>query len=311
MTKPEMGPETGAGRLTHYLLSLPERVLRSASGLMGGLLREVGHVSIPSAVRRTRLYENLVESTLRFLVEQVGQVDGVYPAESRLADDFAMRRAAGNGVEIMGILAFRASPVWVMAALADLTGAGRHLIREIAEALKKEGLLDPETQFESVDQMLDGLERSSSHIAAAINTPPLNVAELRKEWSAIREEVAAVPFPTLPNIDSVERLWADLQKEAAAQQRSTFAVSSLIALEAMRNAPGQLRWFSRSAQSAARRTGQLVGASVLGHYREALDDMHRTGFVNFWIREYRPYLSAAAAQFSPDRVTHTDRILRR
>ncbi len=304
-------PESGAGRLAHYLLSIPERTLRSASGLMGGLLREVGQVSIPPAVRRTRLYGNLVESTLRFLVEQIGQVEGVYPAESKLAEDFAMRRAAGNGIELMGILAFRASPVWVMAALADLSGVGRHLIREIADTLKKEGLLDPGAQFESVDQMLDGLERSSGHIAAAINTPPLDVAGLRQEWASIRQEVASVTFPSLPTIHSVEQLWAGLQQEAAAQQRSVFALSSLIALEAMRNAPDQLRWFSRSAQSAARRTGQLLGESVLGHYRDALDEIHRTGFAHFWIREYRPYLSAAAAQFSPHRLTHTERILRR
>jgi hypothetical protein len=48
-----------------YLLSLPERVLRSASALAAGL-REIGNVTLPKAVRRTRLYQTMIETTLRF-----------------------------------------------------------------------------------------------------------------------------------------------------------------------------------------------------------------------------------------------------
>jgi hypothetical protein len=32
--------------------------------------------------------------------------------------------------------------------------------------------------------------------------------------------------------------------------------------------------------------------------------------VAYWVREYRPYLKAAASQFSPRRVTLTERMLR-
>lgn len=39
-----------------YLISLPERVLRSTSAVAGGLLRELGDAAVPAAVRRTLLY---------------------------------------------------------------------------------------------------------------------------------------------------------------------------------------------------------------------------------------------------------------
>ena len=95
---------------------------------------------------------------------------------SSLPDNFLVRRTAGNAVEALGIVAFRASPVWVLAALADVCGIGRHLIPEIAEALKAQGLLEKDAQFATVDQMLDGLERTSARLASTINTPPLDVA---------------------------------------------------------------------------------------------------------------------------------------
>jgi hypothetical protein len=66
-------------KLTSYLLSLPERAIRSATALASGLIREIGEVTIPRTVRRSQLYQHLVEATLRFLIEQVGQVEGVYP----------------------------------------------------------------------------------------------------------------------------------------------------------------------------------------------------------------------------------------
>src|SRR5437899_3919863 len=89
-------------RLRNFLLSLPERGVRSATGLAGGLFREVGDVAIPKTIRRSQLYRNLVEATLQFLIEQVGQVKGVYPGVEKLSEDFLVRRTAGSGIELIG-----------------------------------------------------------------------------------------------------------------------------------------------------------------------------------------------------------------
>lgn len=302
---------TPRGRLTQYLLSVPERVLRSAAALSAGLLREIGDVAVPAAVRRGKLYQNLVDSTLRFLIEQVGQVEGAYPAGGRLAEDFALRRAAGNGLELIGILAFRASPVWVLAVLADLSGAGRKLIAEIAEELKREGLLDPAAAFETVDQMLDGLEKGAARAADAVNTPPLNAGELRAEWADIREQFGGVRPPALPSPDLLQQRWDEILREARRQNRSVFAVSSLLALAAASRLPENLRWLGRSTRLAVRRTGRFFAEPLLDHYSQALAEIRQVGFAGYWMREFRPYLSAAAAQFSPSRSSLTEKWLRR
>lgn len=297
--------------LAQYIVSLPERAIRSASAVAGGLLREIGEVAVPASVRKSRLYRSLVESTLRFVVEQVGQVEGVFPTEGKLSEDFALRRAAGNGLELIGILAFRASPVWVLAVLADLSGTGRKLIRDIATALKEEGLLDPGTNFETVDQMLDGLEQGAGRAADAINTPPLDVAALRGEWEAIREQFRRLPSVSLPSSDLLAGNWEELRKEAARQKRSVFELSALMALSAARRLPGNVQWLGRSARLAARRTGDFFAGPVLAHYSQALREIHEAGFLSYWTREFRPYLLAAAAQFSPSRKSLTQRLLRR
>src|SRR3982074_219284 len=183
-----------------YLLSLPERVIRSALGLSAGLLREVGVVVLPQGVRRSALYRSLVDTTLRYVIEHVGGAEGVYPAEQPQPGDFLTRRGAGHAIELLGIVAFRVSPVWVLAALADLSGLGRRLIPEIAEALKEEGLLEKEAQFENVHQLLDGLEKTSSRLAQTINAPPIDVARLRKEWTEIRSQARGIKPVDLPSV---------------------------------------------------------------------------------------------------------------
>jgi hypothetical protein len=292
-----------------YLLSFPERLLRSMLGVSAGVTRELGEVVLPAGIRRSRLYQNLVDATLRYVIERVGGVEGVYKADDRLPDNFLARRAAGNAVELLGVVAFRASPVWILAALADLCGLGRQLIPEIAEALKAQGLLEKETQFTSVDQMLDGLERTSSQLASTVNTPPLDVKGLRKEWESLREQAGLLPPADLPSWDVISSVWTQLKTEAEQQDRSIFETSSVMALSAARAVPEGVRWLSASARVGATRTGQIFAAALLDHYRQTLSEIRQVGYVSYAGRQLRPYLRACVQHFSPERTTVTQRFL--
>jgi hypothetical protein len=271
----------------------------------------VGEVAIPDGVRQTRLYQSLVDTTLRFLIEQVGGVEGVYGTDEKLPDNFLARRTAGNAVEMLGVVAFRASPVWVLAALADICGMGRQLIPEISDALKTQGLLEKDAQFTSVDQLLDGLERASSRLADTINTPPLDVAGLRQEWEAIRVHARGLGAASFPSRETIEHVWSQLKTESARQDRSIFETSSMMAVSAVRAVPDGIRWLSASARVSATRTGALFGSAMLDHYRETLGEIRQVGYTTYASRQLGPYVRAAADQFSPKRRTLTQRLLER
>ena len=292
-----------------YLLSVPERVIRSALGLSAGLLREVGEVVLPRGVRRSQLYQSLVDTTLRFVIEQVGGAKGVYPADEPQPEDFFVRRGAGNAIELLGIVAFRVSPVWVLAALADLSGLGRRLIPEIADSLKAQGLLDKEAPFESVDQLLDGLERTSGRLAETFNTPPLDVPSLRREWEAIRTEARRMKPADLPSPETVGQQWQALKDESARQGRSVFETSSVMAVSAVRALPNRVRLLSASAQAGAKHAGKLVATALLDHYTQTLNELREVGYLTYAKRQLSPYLRACVDQFSPERRTLTQRLI--
>ena len=81
------------------------------AAVSAGLMREVGEITLPPGLRRSRLYTTMVEATLRFLIERVGQVEETYPAESQVIDHFLVKRTLGDGIDMAGWIAFGASPV--------------------------------------------------------------------------------------------------------------------------------------------------------------------------------------------------------
>ncbi len=269
-----------------YLLSLPERSLRSLTALSAGLLREAGEVVLPAHFRRTRLYGSLVEQTLRFLIENVGQVEGAYGAGESLPDDFLVRRGAGNGLEFVSLAVFHASPVWVLAGLSDLSGAGGKVLGEIALSLEKEGLLSGGSSIRSMAQLLEALERGSGHLAETVNTPPLNMEALRGEWKRLKSSIELPPDPA-----QVESEWRHLTQTAQKLDRSVLEVSTAVALSSL-----------RSARS-------LVADPLLAHYRQTLAEMEEIGFPAYLHREMQPYLRAAALNFSRSRRSSTEALL--
>jgi hypothetical protein len=299
----------GRSRAVRYTASLPERLVRSASALAAGTLHEFAAVALPIGLRRGRLYRNLVDVTLTFLIENVGGVATARPSEEKLGEDFLLRRAAGNGIELMGIVAFRASPVWVLAALADIAGFGRQLIPEIAETLRKEGLLGPGGSFDTMEQLLQGLERSSGQLAETVNSPPLDVAGLRREWAKLVAEARQLPAPQLPRGENVVQVWRDLRATAEREERSVFEVSSLLALSAVSALPERARVLSKSAAVVLRHGGSAIATALLDHYRGALREVRDAGFVGYGVRQLKPYTHAALGAFAPSKHTLTDKLL--
>jgi hypothetical protein len=294
-----------------YVASLPERIVRSASALTAGVVHEIAAVALPLGLRRGRLYRNLVGIPLRFLIAEVGQVRSTAPTEQELGENFLLRRAAGNGIELMGILAFRASPVWVLAALADVCGFGRRIIPDIAAALQQEGLLARGNSFATMEQLLRGLERSAAQLADTVNTPPLDIAGLRREWSRFLAEARQLPAPQLPAPAAITGLWQDLRSTADTEGRSVFEVSSLLAVAAVSEVPERARVLSKSAAVVLRRGGAALSDALLDHYRQSLRELRAVGFVRYGVRQLTPYTHAALDAFARDRETLTGRLLDR
>jgi hypothetical protein len=82
-----------------------------------------------------------------------------------------------------------------------------------------------------------------------------------------------------------------------------------MALSAISAIPQKTRWLSASARLAVGKTGSVLAGVLLDHYRSTLNEIRSTGYMQYAVRQFRPYLYGAAAQFSPKKKSLTERLL--
>jgi len=288
MTVPATKEPNISRSLVAYLLSLPERTARALVAGLGGAFYQLTLLLLPGWLRRSRLYQATIERFLRIGVEWVGGVEGTFPPEEMSIGELALRKAAGNAVELVTFAAVGWSPVWLLAAAADVIGGSQIYLRALVVDLQREGVLSSEVQIGSVEELLAALEQTLGQAADTVDMPPLNVKDMRASWTALRDKAAH-----LPDADGLARLYTDLQNVARREGASIYATSSLIARGALR-------------------TGLAMGNEhVFAYYRRALDDIATEGLATYVTRVSRPYRRAVARHLDPEIPSHTERLIQR
>ena len=281
---------TTVGRLA-FLLSLPERAVRAVAASVGGALHETFQLALPRVVLRSRLYEATAKNLLRVTIELVGGVPPQAPVEDEHEPNpgrLAVRKGAGNVVELGSIAAFGFSPLWIGAAAADVTRGSRTYLDAFVDALVAKGVLPEGSRPGSVDELLGALEGVSGTSARLVDIPPLEVAALRQSLTEIRRDAVSLPSPA-----ELARVLDGLRETARRERTSLLEVSVGIGLA-----------FFNSARKVGRQ-------HLLDPYTEDLRPLQDEGFGAYARRVSRPYAEAVARHFDADRATLTERGLER
>lgn len=271
-----------------YLASLPERSARAGAALAGGLVYEASEVVLPLAVRRSKLYQAIVGRLLRITIELVGGVQGVYPDQEMPAQELLRRKTAGNVIELSSFLAVGWSPLWLLAGASDLIGGTKVYLRALVEELRDADVLAADAEVATFEELLTVLEGTSGQLADTVDVPPLDVPSLRTSWQELKRQAS-----DLPDRAGLEQVFAGLQLAAKQEDSSLLAISSTVALGAVR-------------------AGVALGnVHIFDYYRSALRTIVEEGLLSFLRRTSNPYFTRAGSHFDPRSSTHSQRLLRR
>ena len=255
-------------------------------------MHETAELVLPRLVRRSRLYEATARNLLRITVELVG---GVERPPEEIAGEFetsprklAVRKGAGNVVELGSILAFGFSPLWLLAGAADVTRGTRVYLDALVDELKSAGVLAREAELASVDELLAALEGASGTTARLIDIPPLEVEGLKRTLNDLRNDAAGLPSP-----GELSAVYSALVREADREQKSLLEVSVGMGLAFF---------------NAARHVGRQ---HLLDPYKEDLQPVHNEGFGAYARRVGRPYAQAVSRHSDPKRQTLTEKAIER
>jgi hypothetical protein len=287
-----------------YGLSLPERALRSASGIVGGTLRESASLLVPQAFRSSKTYSVMIQQMLDFLAEDVGGVARSAATGADQTRDFVARKAVGSFVDMASMATLHLSPMLLLAIVGDVAYGSRTYLKELAADLKQQGVLSQESTIDNVDDLLAALGGAAQATAGTFNAPPISMAGLKHTVDQTRAAVAKIdPTKVLPKAE-LQRLWDDIHKVAVQQDLSPLAISGAVTLHTL-HAIGSV---GRGALSTVTVAGTLFDRHVLEHYSTAIREIRAKGAYASLRETSRPYMEAVWSNFSARKTTLTEEL---
>jgi hypothetical protein len=289
-----------------YGISLPERALRSASGVVGGALRESACLLVPQAFRSAQTYRVMIQQMLDFMAEDIGGVErSDDPHAPPKVENYVARKAVGNFLDMAGLATFHLSPMLLLAVFSDLAYGSRAYLKDLAEDLKRQGVIDQHSTVDHVDDLLAAVAGAAKTTAAAFDTPPLSVDGLKQTIDQTREAVRRIdPAKIIPQAE-VRRLWEEIHHTATAQGVNPLAVSGAMTLYGL----GKIGSLGRGALSTVKAAGTLFDRHVINHYADALEDIRQRGIYASLAETSRPYIDAVWRNFSTRKRTITEDVL--
>lgn len=273
------------GFVAGYLVSLPERLVRTVAVGGGGLLLEAVDHILPPVARGAKLYQCTIARPLRITVEFVGGVEGRFEQDMS-APELVRRKVAGNVVEFACIFTVGSSPLWWLAAASDVTNGTRAYLDAFVRELKETGVLPESAYVSTVNDLLTVLDGATGQAADAIDIPPAAIGDMRDAVELLREHAELIPGP-----QRLAEVFAELTSVAREQKRSLLAVSTLV------------------AAGAVGAGVQLSSDHVFSFYSHALRTIRAEGVSQYLGRISQPYIDAASSHADPKAPSHTTRLI--
>ena len=211
------------------------------------------------------------------MTDDVGRAD-LFRDQKALDARTATRMTIGGTIDNLFIIGLRASPIWLLLAATDITREAQRFTRELAEELKRAGVMREGCRLDSVDEVLEGLSRLSDRMADTLDQPPLSLGEMKATVSALKEEVGGVTETAImetADLDGLARDLLDLRHQA---DRSLLELSAAIAAGTWRTASNIVLGTAVGTTATVRILGARLWKDVVLDYRDAARSIWRRGF---------------------------------
>lgn len=307
MEKSTIGEATSALlRLLNYSASLPERTLRSASALAGGIVRESANWLVPSAFRNSKSYSIFVQQMLTFAINDIGGVrKSLANAERHQQEVVLARKTVGNLLDMTALATFHLSPLTVLAIFSDAAYGSKVYLEQLSNRLKEQGIISQQTTIDGAADLISAIETASGKAVGMFDQPPISLQGLRKTIEDIQTSLNAIdPTQILPQAE-IDQLWRQIELAAKEQNASLWDVSATISVVAL----NQLQAIANGSIVGLEIVGNLFQQHIIQHYWDGLRAIERNGLIPTLSNASEPYLEAVWSNFTIDRKTWTEQLL--
>lgn len=292
-----------------YMLSLPERTVRSLAAVVGGTTALLTETLFPESLRGTTLYKVFWGDMQRFVINNVAKVQREGAGGDAASGDpnEVQRKMVGGALDTAALFAMHMSPLWVFAFVGDAAAGSNVFLERLVEHLKKNAVIAEDAQVSGLPDLLKAMQDASRQSAGAIDRPPLSTDELTRlaqDMTTSYRQMFAKAGDLFPRLETI---WGRMQQLARRENISVERVTGILTVD--------VASWARKGIGAAFAVGQtgteLFGEKILDSYLRTLDAIQAEGSSAYLSNRMKPFLQAAADHFDPGHKTWTESILQR
>ena len=292
-----------------YLLSIPERTVRSLAAVTGGTTLLLTDLLVPQVAKDSIIYNAIVADFQRFMVHTLAQMEheGLEQGAFReINGEYPFRKVAGTAIEAFGLLSVRFSPLWVFFAIAgDAASGSRVYLNRLVDQLKENEVIAQDVEITSLESLFVAMQDASKSSVTVIDTPPLTREELNRLTADLRDNYGRMFSNTTNLVSRMDTLWTRIETVAEEQDTTTEKVEGVMTLDLV-------GWGKKGVGTVAavgQTTGDLVGEHVLDSYAKTLDGISEVGLPKYVGDHMTPFMTKAVNHFDPNSASWTETTL--
>jgi len=317
MKKPKLKFKRRQPKKTHdkkeldkqYIATLPERTLRALLSYGVGIIDLGIHTALPKSLKLTSFYKVSYGMMRSFIVEKVLEMDKEKIEDlHELSDDFMIRKLAGNSIEALGLFTIRFSPLWVFAVISDVTKGSDVYMDTLKKHLMENGAIESEEGIESIQELLNALQKASEVSADTLDLPPMAIKDLKKCVKEISEAYTDLGDEGKKINGLMDSVWTEMKSLSEKEKVSMETLSGLMSADALKLYGSKT---ANSTKSFMMANYELLDAYVFRSYSETLTGIKQEGINAYIKRHMDPFVELAKEVYQKDYTTWTGRAIKK
>ncbi|MBC7960266.1 MAG: hypothetical protein H7X94_10395 [Vallitaleaceae bacterium] len=287
-----------------YVMSVPERTIKSIVSVGTGISSLLTKLLLPSAVKDSATYRVTFGMLQQFLIEKVAEVEAS-DKKMPLKDHYVVRKAAGAVIEGVGLVSIRFSPVWMLAILSDVSGGSRIYLKRLLEDLKKSKLIDAGVNYDNVYDLLEGINKSSKMGVTAIDTPPISTQEFIAFKDLLMAQLKDNNTTSMKLFEDLEKVYEKMKAVGRQEKMSLRKLNGAMTLDLMKNTAK--KGFDITMVTT-KTSLDMINETVIKSYMDSLDQVNKIGKRKYLVEHMTPFMKQFTNHYRKDKKTLTERV---
>ena len=293
----------------NYLVTLPERTVRAVLSYGIGVIDLGINTVLPKTLKKTAFYKVSYGMMRSFIVEKILEMDKDKVEDiHELSEDFMVRKIAGNSIEALGLFTIRFSPLWVFAVVSDVTKGSSVYFETLKKHLVDNKVIDSAEGIESIQELLNVLQKASEVTADTLDLPPIAIKDLNNCVSEISDAYSYLGAESKKVNLLIDSVWGEMKKLSEDEGISFETLSGLMSADALKLYGAKT---ANSTKSFVMANYELLDAYVFRSYSETLTSIKKEGVSSYIQRHMEPFVDLAKEVYRKEYMTWTGRAIKK